>query len=381
MKVYILSIFIIFSGLSYSANQKSLMIKAKSSKNQKNYQLEIIEFLNKVDGKQGEVLLFVPGYFQNAYSWDLLPEKGISIVDYLSKKYPFKFYSLQPNGIGKSDYVKRSDTDDIAIDDIDHAVKFLEKKYKKKIYLFGHSNGSITLQAYLGGLKRGNSYTKNKRGKIKTRSANYFSESLAKKRQTKIKAVGLSAGNICMTDADDGTQLDSLSKFGVRIKAINKRLGWINAKILTRFLSPTRGPFKKWSLAYHKFWEFLYHRDNVSEEAMKALYDKTLSGTSAPTLVQYSEGVVSGCIRNTSGQTYQEGLKNINIPAFQMTYSLDPMAVPEFTKKDDFDHINSLDKEFIAFENQGHEDFMMNAKYHKNLDWLFDRFMKYSVKK
>ncbi len=377
MKKKLLCILILLSNVGLSTEMKSIMIPAKSSKNLKDYKLELVEFINGKSGSENEVALFVPGYFQNAYSWHLLPEKGISIVDYLSKKYPFKFYSIQPNGIGKSDYVKKSNTDDIAIDDISYAVYYLQKKYNKKIYLIGHSNGSITLQAYLGGLSRSPILKKNKKGKIKKISSNVFNEKIANSRQKLVKAVGLSAGNICMTDDDNGTGLDSMAKFGLKIKWLNKRIGWINAKLLTKFLSPTK-IFKKWSFAYHKFWEFLYHRENVSDEARKALYDKTLSGTSANTLVQYSEGVVNGCIRATSGQTYQEGLRNINVPVFQMTYDLDPMAVPEYTKKDDFDHINSVEKEFIAFPNQGHEDFMMNAKYHKNLDWLFDRFMNYS---
>jgi|GEM_PF-6018652 len=350
---------------SYPSHWKPHEISATSSKTNKPYSLEIIEFkVTTEQCKNAPILLLIPGYFQNAYSWDLLPNKNISVVNFIKNHSCFHTFSLHPNGIGNSDYVRLSNIDDVAIDDISHAINYLKENFKKNIFVLGHSKGAITLQAYLSGLTR-------------SKNGNYFDKKVAIKRQQKVEAFGLSAGNVCMSDNDQKTQIDTLSRIGTRIQFLNNRLGWINAKILTRIISPAHGPFSRLSAAYFRVWEFLYHIENTSKEARAALYELTIEGTSSPTLTQFSKGVLNGCIRNTSGEKYNEGLKNIKIPAFQMTYSLDPMAVPEFTKRDDFDYIGSKDKDFISFTNQGHEDFMMNPKFHENLNWLLNHFEKY----
>lgn len=317
-------------------------------KEEKPYELELIEF--NFSNADGPILLMVPGYFQNAFVFDLLLEQNISLARYLSTHFNYHMFVLHPNGIGNSDYIKKSNLDDIAIDDIAGAISVLSVSYKKDIYLMGHSNGAISIQCYLGGLTR-------------SESGNRFDANVSKHRQANISGAFLFAGNVCMTDDNPQSSLQKVSRFGLRISFLLKRLGWINALLLTRFISPTK-IFGKMSVAYWKLWGFLYHIPNVGRDSRKALYNLTLDGTSAATLLQYSQGVLNNSIRTTAQVEYKEGLKNIEIPISQTTFGLDPLAVPAQTKRDNFSQFGSKDKTFIIIPDQGHEDFMMVAAFH-----------------
>lgn len=320
------------------------------------YELELVEF--NFSDSEAPILLMVPGYFQNAFVFDLLPKDNISIARYIAKHFHYHIFVLHPNGIGRSDYIRKSDLDDIAIDDIAGAISILKVSHNKDIYLMGHSNGAISIQTYLSGLTR-------------SKTGNIFEPVISQKRQSDISGALLFAGNVCMTDDDEESELKKTSRFGIRIRFMLNRLGWINAKLLTRFISPTK-LFGKISVAYWKVWEFLYHIDNVEKETRKALYNLTLDGTSAATLIQYSEGVVGGCIRTTGNIKYSEGLKNIHIPIVQTTFELDPLAVPNTTKRDGFNNISSDLKLFVAIPQQGHEDFMMNKNMHNAVNSSFE---------
>ena len=72
----------------------------------------------------------------------------------------------------------------------------------------------------------------------------------------------LFAGNVSMTDDNAKSRLKKTSRFAASIKFILKGLGWINARLLTRFISPTK-IFGGLSVAYWKFWSLLYHIENV----------------------------------------------------------------------------------------------------------------------
>ncbi len=335
---------------------RKLQAQSTKQKKEKAYELELIEF--DFSQKEGSVLLMVPGYFQNAFVFDLMPEHDVSIARHIAKTFGLHIYVLHPNGIGGSDYIRKSDLDDIAIDDIHAAIEVLKASHDKPLYVMGHSNGSITLQTYMAGLSRED-------------NGNTFNPLLASQRQENIDGMILFAGNVCMTDDDENSELKKTSKFGTRITFFLKTLGWINACLLTKVVSPTK-IWGRLSVAFWKLWKFLYHIENVTKEAKKELYNRTLDGTSAATLIQYSHGVLGGCIQTTAGVNYFEGLKHIHIPTVQVTFGLDPLAVPGPTKRDNFDRIGSHRKQFFAFDNQGHEDFMMVKEYHEFVNEPFE---------
>ena len=313
------------------------------------YELELIEFT--FSDPTAPILLMVPGYFQNAYVFDLLPEAEISLARYIANTFLFHIFALHPNGIGHSDYIKKSDIDDIAIDDILGAVSVLRNSYKKKIYLMGHSNGAICIQCYLAGLTR-------------SEAGNVFDGDVSQERQLHIDGAILFAGNVCMTDDTKKSSLQKFALFGLRVEFILRRINWINARLLTRIISPTKF-FKRLSVAYWNIWNFLYHIKNVTLKSREALYTLTLNGTSAATLIQYSKGVVNGCIRTTADIDYSAGLSNIQIPTVQVTFEFDPLAVPGPTLRDNFSRIGTLKKKFFTINNQGHEDFMMVKDFHQ----------------
>ncbi|MBG59597.1 MAG: hypothetical protein CMJ16_03965 [Peredibacter sp.] len=316
----------------------------KDSKQKKDYCLELIEIGSS--NQNAKPILLIPGFFQNAYIWDLLPEKGISAARYLSKRWNLRPFVLHVRGIGNSDYVSNTNMDDIAMDDIEIAVNFLKKKSSDQVYIMGHSQGSITTQAYLAGLS-------------KCIVADCFNPAEAWSRQKKIKAVALLAGNTAMSVDRDDNKLDELANMALFIRPAFRFFDEIDVKTLTRFTGP---------VSNLNLWQWLYNRHNTTKEARKALYTKTVDSTTNGILFQFAEGVRDRAIKTRSKLSYPAVLPLIRIPVFQQLYADDPLAESEATLKDNFHRIGSSNKEYEVIQDRGHEDFFMNKGLHSDLD-------------
>ncbi|MBC76653.1 MAG: hypothetical protein CME64_11620 [Halobacteriovoraceae bacterium] len=316
----------------------------QDSREKQEYCLELIEFENKND--DAKLVLLVSGFFQNAYIWDLLPNKEVSVARYLVEKWNLRPYVLHVRGIGNSDYVAGTNMDDIAMDDIEMAVDWLKEKSKDKIYIMGHSQGSITTQAYLAGLS-------------KCIVANCFNPAKAWSRQRKVKAVALLAGNTAMSVDRVDNKLDELAKMALFIRPAFRFFDEIDVKTLTRFTGP---------VSNLNLWQWLYNRHNTSKEARKALYTKTVDSTTNGILFQFAEGVRDRAIKTRTKLPYPSALPLIRIPVFQQLYADDPLAEAEATLKDNFHRIGSSNKEYEILQDRGHEDFFMNKNLHSDLD-------------
>ena len=75
--------------------------------------------------KNQTIALLVPGFTQNARIWDLSPKLGISVVDYLEKKFNIHSFVLNTKGVGASDYLPLQNLDFMAMDDIRIVMDFL----------------------------------------------------------------------------------------------------------------------------------------------------------------------------------------------------------------------------------------------------------------
>lgn len=316
----------------------------------------------------GAPLLLIPGFFQNARSFDLLPEKGASFARYLQKKLKSPLYVLHVRGIGRSPYPEGTELtlDKIASQDIPLAVDYLKEKHKKKSILIGHSQGAITSQAFLAGLK-------------KCKNDFCFSKKEALARQKNVVVAGLIAGNVAMNRSSKKNPLkEFVSSVQWLIPALELTFDRVPAYWLTQYISPTK---RKWpliqplageqSVAFFDLWELVYHIPNVSFEARKALYDLTLDASSTNIMAQFKEAVLGGGVRTKNGEYYSDHLKNIQLPVVQQVFKKDPLAEWKSTRDENFKRLGSSKKSFFAIENQGHEDFMMDKKYLKDFDpWV-----------
>ncbi len=312
-----------------------------------------ISSTDSVYSEEKDIVLIVPGFFQNAYLMDIFPEKNISIIRYIEKSFSSKVFVLNPRAAMGGDYIKNSTIDDIAIDDIFHSVKYLNQKFAKKIILIGHSQGAISSQAFLAGLTRCN-------------QKNCFESRLAKTRSKMIKSLGLMAGSVTMKTTDK--DLNRIAKLGVGIKPLLNALDLISASLLTKKLLPN----SKSDFALDSFWGFLYNTESngvtISEEVRKKLYSDTLDHSTSGIILQFAQGVKEGGLKNNSGEKYVDHLKNILVPTYQLTFGDDPMAQPKETEESSFKYIGSESKVFESIPNTGHEDVFLHEKLHSLVD-------------
>ena len=311
--------------------------------------LEIVEIQNlNPDAKK---ILLMPGLFQNAYIFDLLPNKGISIARYMIEKWNLHPFILHTRGVGSSDYISNSTMDDIAMNDIPRAIDYLYKiNGNKKILVGGHSQGAITLQASLAGLSN-------------CLLVPCFNPLLAMQRQRKVSKVALLAGNTAMS-FEYKSILEPISHAALKSEILFKLLDEIDLNTFTKVTTlVTRTPF----------WEFLYNRDNVSQAARDALYKYSVDTSTKGILFQFARGVINKDIRtNKSNFSWPKNNRHIRVPLFQQTYGDDKLADPISTKRDSFSYIGSREKRYETIWDRGHEDFFMNQDLHADLDSVFE---------
>jgi len=350
MKLIILNLVIITSSFAGfgdyrpRADWKPHQHCSKSVKGQK-YCLELVEFKN--NNPNAQKILLLPGLFQNAFIFDLIPHKGISIARYMIEKWNLHPFVLHTRGVGNSDYLSNSSMDEIAIDDIRNAVDYLYKlNGNKKVLILGHSQGAITTQAYLSGLDY-------------CLVAPCFNPIASLARQRKIKKAALLAGNSAMS-FEGKSILTPISHAALKAKLLLRPLDEIDMNTLTKITGlVTRVPF----------WEILYNRENVSQESRDALYKYSVDTSTKGILLQFASGVINKEIKTRiTNLSYPKNNRNIRIPLMQQTYGDDKLADPISTKRDSFYYIGSRKKIYETIHNRGHEDFYMNKNLHHELD-------------
>lgn len=311
--------------------------------------LELIEIQNH--NPSAKKILLMPGLFQNAYIFDLIPEKGISLARYMVEKWNLHPFILHTRGVGNSDYIKDSSMDEIAMEDIPAAINYLYKlNGNKKILVGGHSQGAITLQASLAGLS-------------KCLVVPCFNPIISRARQRKVEKAVLLAGNTAMS-FEYKSILEPISHAALKSRLLFKFLDEIDLNTFTKVtVLVTRTPF----------WEFLYNRDNVTQDARDALYKYSVDTSTKGILFQFANGVIEKDIKTRkSGLSWPKNNRNIRVPLFQQTYGDDKLADPISTKRDSYSYIGSRNKQYETIWDRGHEDFFMNQDLHSDLDSVFE---------
>lgn len=329
--------------------------------------LEIIELeYNSPLPKRGAVML-IPGLFHDAFIWDLLPERGISYARWLMNTQGLQTYLFLPRGEGNSCYPVRSKLDDIIIDDIPTALKWVSDREGGRVYVWGHSQGAITLQASLAGLTRCGIF-------------NCFKPEVADERARWVRAAGFAAGNVTMSSSEKPNPHLKMSLVEILIgRPLSPAIDVIEADWLTQAISPTDKDTSSPidgddSVAYWDIWESVYHIPNISKDARQAWYSKSLDMSTMGILRQYARGISHGGIFASSGEKFADHLKNIRMPSATVTVEFDTLSEAEMTRRDTYERIGSPVKRFYYFEGQGHEDYPLNAdimQTHTEVwDWL-----------
>ncbi|GAB4010785.1 MAG: hypothetical protein Fur0010_04100 [Bdellovibrio sp.] len=354
--LFILITLSLFSSLQASEDFIKREFCGRDSRLFKSYCLEMVEFKYRSKLPLAGRILLVPGFFQNYHIWHLVPEQGISVARYLMEKYGLQPYVLHVRGIGDSDYIKDSNLDDIAIDDIPRALSELNLINGGPVYLMGHSQGAITSLAALSGLSR-------------CAKKNCFKKDVALKRQKLVKKLALLAGNQAMSiDREDNFLLPlmKLANVGV-LRSTLRLIDEIDVKLVTDLTGP---------VAFINYWENLYVLENVPDVSRKALWKKSVDTSTAEIVIQFAEGIENRNIKAVGGENYTDGAANIEIPVVQQTYDRDELAEWEPTKRDTFEKIGSKEKEFFVVKNRSHEDFFMNKKLHSDLDQVLSYLLQ-----
>ncbi len=335
------------------------LVDSRPGRFQDKAHIEVIE-LPSAAATTGSILM-IPGFFQNAWTFDLLPEAQVSFGRWVSRTFGLKVYLLNVRGVGYSSRGKKLNIDDFVIDDIPTAIQWVSDREKSPIYVLGHSQGGIVLQASVSGLTR-------------CGARNCFDSLVAEKRQSMIQALAISAGSVSMATREAGNRLPLLGNLGkILSRPINSAMDYISVDHLVN--TPILRPF-----AHAGFFEFLYHRKNTTAKQRRALYERTLEASYAQIVLQFADGVrnqnirVLGNLPDSNGELYRDGLKNIRVPLVQVTYGVDPMAEPVPTFDTSFHYVGSFRKRFYIVDDQGHEDYLMvperHSKWEAPFKWL-----------
>lgn len=307
------------------------------------YCLEVIELTTRPKRVRAHALL-VPGMLQNAWSFDVLPEEGISFARNLVK-HGVQVWIFHVRCIGRSDCPEDSNLDDIVVDDLPRAVDFVADQAGEPIIVIGQSQGSITLQGYLAGLTREGDGVR-------------FDTGIARERQARIHSAGLFTGSVALTGPS--RRIPAASQLGLTFGGVLRllfddlSLGWWAARF---------GPGMP-----HDAHTIVFRPELVSDDAARALYQRTVDATTVGIGLQLAEGVAKGGIR--SGEVrWLDHLENIQVPVVQTVFGLDPLSDPVGTWRDSFSRIGSPQKRLKRVRNQSHEDWMLNRAFHDQ-HWL-----------
>ena len=310
--------------------------------------------------KKGTVAL-IPGFFQNGAVFDVLPENGISFANFLMKEKGLQVYFIHVRGIGNSSQGPKYNMDDLAMDDIPDAIQFISKQEHEKIFVFGHSQGGITLKASMSGLDH---------CQTSAGASACFNPTTALFRQKYVRGILSIASNSSMSTRYHHDSLHFMGQLGWFLHSItNSILNYIPARKLINDFEGVEN-----LVADASVWDFLYSTANASDAAKQALYEKTLDGSSIGIINQFADGVDHDGIKNGSGELYTDALKNIQIPVGEVTFELDYFAPPQETFEDSYSRLNPKLRKFYAFPAQRHEDFMLEpaltSEFSGPVDWL-----------
>ena len=284
------------------------------------YCIEVISLEAGPVGPVRGVALLVPGMFQNARVFDLMPKRGISYARSLVR-HGLRVFLVSVRGIGHADLPPGSDLDDLAIDDLPRAIAWVHRKTGRKVIVIGHSQGAMTLQASLAGLAR-------------CPGGPCFDAEVAARRQSEVRALGLYAGNVGLTHLDPKVRtmafLATLFQGPLRLLFDRLPARWISVESLR--------------LAGSAAYDHVeYQAAHVPLVVQRAFVSDTYDASTVGIGLQLAEGALDGEMRS-GGVPWRTALPNITVPVVMETFGADAFSPPLATWRDDFRWLGSRHK-------------------------------------
>ncbi|MBS1984529.1 MAG: alpha/beta fold hydrolase [Bdellovibrionales bacterium] len=327
--------------------------------------LEIIE-LSDTSGQHiaGSILL-IPGLYQNAMAYDMVPSEGTSYARWLRDTKHLRVFILNHRGLGESCYPHKSNLDDLAIDDLPTALTFVSKLVGEPIFAMGHSQGSMVLEAALAGLTR-----------CGTKNQNCFNQDVAAQRQKMIRAAAFMAGNPTIRLKNDNDRVHRLVNLDITLKIppLSFILDRLPASWLTKYILPSWGPLPS---DESNLWTIFYKKENVTKAARKAFYDETLDATTRAILLQFANGARHDGLEAMGGEKWADQASTVRVPSVVAAFGDDVIMNPDFLEADVFDRLGSYRKQFFFYKGLGHEDFMMSSNLHSETSALINWMLRY----
>ena len=324
----------------------------------------------RIQNQSKAPLILIPGFFQNGFVYDLMPE--CSLAEFLWKE-GYDVWIFHPRGTNSSERSKISNSlDDFASDDIPAIIEFVSVNTIKKPLLIAHSQGGISSIISLMGA------AKNLKGDIN------LSAVKSSERQSGLKGL-ITFGSFLDFKFSKKSELQNFVRDGIKIfnlkirsesilKAIkflkylpvpfshNFRKAVMSQKILSIISFPLKIILNIISLL--STWEFLYHIPNVSKKSRLYLFYNTIDGTFWQILNQFYYAILDGEMKSFDKKVnYSLNYYLITLPVSFIVMELDSLADPAMTKEFMFGKVSSSEKHFTEWKSQGHEDFFMNPVY------------------
>lgn len=300
--------------------------------------LEVIELGAKPTYRRATALL-IPGMFHNGAVFDLMPERGISFARFLVSQ-GVEVYLLHVRGIGGSELPPGTGIDGLVIEDLPAAIDFVAAQAGEPILALGHSQGAMTLQAALSGLRWCEG------------GVPCFDGEVARARQAQVRAVGLFTGNVALTTPS--RRLHALAGVAQAIEGPLERAGKVPGRRL--FLTG-------YDLFGEGGFDILFTPGRHPPEVTRALLARSVEHTLGSIGARFAQGIAEGGVQS-GGQRWADHLDKLLVPTLQVTFGGDLLAPPETTWRDDFRHIGAEKKRFKRVAGQSHEDFLLSPEGH-----------------
>lgn len=366
------------------------MTDSREGKKSKACDLEVIE-IGQPFASRGSVLL-IPGFMENAYVWDIAwdsaSQSGVSYARYV-RSLGFRTYVLHFRGVGKSCYPKKSNLDDLAIDDIPAALRWVRQRERGPVYVVGHSMGGLTLMPSMAGLTRRELMTNPEsialcdQGKD---AKNCFDQNTALERQSLVDGIMVLGANLDMHINDAEVGLKASTQFE---RLLSLMPSFLVDRVSRDFLGPigstvgdliddttNLGSIAKEPLLHLLLWRYYFTYNNVAPEVKERFQRIAIDSTSRGVLDQYSKAIRRDGLRTFDGQQrYSDFLSYIQLPVSQGSFSKDIFADEEFTRTETFNRFGSPKKYYRTYPGEGHQDFMLNGTFHAHTADLWDALL------
>jgi pimeloyl-ACP methyl ester carboxylesterase len=332
------------------------------------YSISLKRFLPEHENASGKTLLMIPGFFCNRSIFDQMSRE-------MAFRYGYKVISLDCRGRAKctlpTGRLSRAwSIDDFIWEDFPAALSWIHEQYPQdKIVVYGHSMGGIIARFYAGSCGKFREMTGRDdlpdpdarlAGIVSIASPDYVDMKLGIPGSRLAKALAGLIPNRFHLQTISGNVFNRLLAMSV-----SRVVPTVNLKTFFSFLLDFHESMRQLTfdlstrvLSLHDFIGF----PQITPPEVYLLMEDVLCEESTKVMIQFLRSQIFGnSIRSFDGKIdYTENLKNITLPIFHITGSLDVIA-PLETIRHGYESISSSNKHLREYR-QGHIGLIMHPK-------------------